>query len=324
MITRMEYFKEAIDMARCRNDHPHEVLQGSNRYGPRCRQAEDYPEELSKIIATVVMEHPIPEMWQATVADDVLEEVHTEVEMFPNEEENALAQWRRDFTEDQRNAIVRTHTNMGHPMPSTLAKMLHEAGADDNLIKCAMKYPCPVCLRQQRPRMRRPTSVPRTRQFNDTLLVGVNYWDCNGEQVLMYHMIDEATRFHVAHVLANQSAPALYEAIMASWIKWAGPPRFILVDPHRSQNAKYVVEKLGQEGTTVLAGAAEASWTRGLVERHGAYLRSMIEKMRADGLPEDVPIRAVVDKAAAAKNMMSRIRGYSPAQWVLATQPHIP
>ena len=46
----------------CRKDQPHEVLQGSNRYGPRCRQAEDYPEELSKIIATVVMEHPIPEM----------------------------------------------------------------------------------------------------------------------------------------------------------------------------------------------------------------------------------------------------------------------
>ena len=81
---------------------------------------------------------------------------------------------------------------------------------------------------------------------------------------------------------------------------------------------------MGQQGTTVLAGAAEASWTRGLVERHGAYLRDMVEKMRADGVPEDTPLPALIDKAAAAKNMMSRLRGYSPSQWVLATQPRVP
>ena len=52
---------------------------------------------------------------------------------------------------------------------------------------------------------------------------------------------------------------------------------FLLVDPHRSP------EQLGAQGTTVLVGAAEASWTRGLVERHGAYVRSMVEKMVHDG-----------------------------------------
>ena len=63
-------------------------------------------------------------------------------------------------------------------------------------------------------------------------------WEFEGRQVLLYHMIDEATRFHVAQVLEGQSAMQLYEAIMASWVKWAGAPRFIIVDPHRSQIAK--------------------------------------------------------------------------------------
>ena len=69
---------------------------------------------------------------------------------------------------------------------------------------------------------------------------------------------------------------------MTAWVKWAGAPRFLLVDPHRSHLARQVVKQLGAQGTTVLVGAAEASWTRRLVERHGAYVRSMVEKMFHD------------------------------------------
>ena len=137
-------------------------------------------------------------------------------------------------------------------------------------------------------------------------------------------MIDEATRFHMAEVVLNQSPATLYEAILRGWIRWAGPPRFVLVDPHRSQIAFAFVENLGTQGTTVLAGAAEAHWTRGLVERHGTYLREMVAKMELDGLPPELSVQAVIDRALAAKSMMSRILGYSPAQWVLATQPRIP
>ena len=97
-----------------------------------------------------------------------------------------------------------------------------------------------------------------------------------------------------------------------------------MVDPHRSHLARQFIEQLGAQGTTVLVGAVEASWTRGLVERHGAYVRSMVEKMVHDGVPDDMSAQSLFDKATSAKNMMSRTRGYSPSQWVLATQPRIP
>ena len=48
----------------------------------------------------------------------------------------------------------------------------------------------------------------------------------------MYSLIDEATRFHVTQIVPSQSARDLYEAIMNAWVKWAGAPRFLLVDPH--------------------------------------------------------------------------------------------
>ena len=133
-----------------------------------------------------------------------------------------------------------------------------------------------VCKRMSRPRLRRPVSVPRTRQFNDTLLADVHLWSFRGREVLVYSMIDEATRFHVTQILPSQSARDLHEAIMTAWVKWAGAPRFLLVDPHRSHLARQFIEQLGAQGATVLVGAAEASWTRGLVERHGAYVRSMV------------------------------------------------
>ena len=71
-------------------------------------------------------------------------------------------------------------------------------------------------------------------------------------------------------------------------------------------------------------GGAKASWTRGLVERHGAYVRSMVEKMVHDGEPDDMSVQSLFDKGTSAKNMMRRIRGYSPSQWVLATHPRMP
>ena len=151
------------------------------------------------------------------------------------------------------------HTNLGHPQNSTLAKMISDAGGSEEMIKCAARYPCSVCKRMSRPRLRRPVSVPRTRQFNDTLLADVHFWNYQGREFFVYSMIDEATRFHVTRILPSQSARDLYEAIVTAWVKWAGAPRFLLVDPHRSHLARQFIEQLGAQGTTVLVGAAEAS-----------------------------------------------------------------
>ena len=72
-----------------------------------------------------------------------------------------------------------------------------------------------------------------------------------------------------------------------------------------------------------MIGAAEASWTRGVVERRGDYLRRMVSKVLTDGvtLPD---MQTLVSHLCAAKNMMSRIRSFSPSQWALATQPRLP
>ena len=47
-----------------------------------------------------------------------------------------------------------------------------------------------------------PVSVPRTRQFNSTLLADVHFWNYRGREVSVYSLIDEATRFHATQNLA--------------------------------------------------------------------------------------------------------------------------
>ena len=158
----------------------------------------------------------------------------------------------QEFLEQLRRLFVRIHTNLGHPQNSTLAKMIADAGGSE----CATRYPCSVCKRMSRPRIRRLVSVPRTPQFNDTLLADVHFWNHQGREVLVYSMIDEATRFHVTQILPSQSARDLYEAIMTALVKWAGAPRFLLVDPYRSHLARQFIEQLGAQGTSVIVGAA--------------------------------------------------------------------
>ena len=99
---------------------------------------------------------------------------------------------------------------------------------------------------------------------------------------------------------------------------------FLLVDPQRSHLARQFIEQLGPQGTTVLVGAAEVSWTVVLWNVMKRMCASWLTKLFHDGVPDDMSVQSLFDKTTSAKNMMSRIRGYSPSQWVLATQPRIP
>ena len=111
---------------------------------------------------------------------------------------------------------------------------------------------------------------------------------------------------------------------MSAWVKWAGAPRFRLVNFTDHTWLGSSLNTWERKATTVLVGAAGASWTRGLVERDGEYVRSMVEKMVHDGVFDDMSAQSLFDKATSAKNMMTRIRGYSPSQWVPVTQPKLP
>ena len=114
-------------------------------------------------------------LWNVSIQEDSVQSCDPlddeEATAFPSEEDEAMREWTQEFLEQTRRAIIRIHTNLGHPQNSTIAKMTTDAGGSEEMVKCATRYPC-------------STSVPRTRQFNDTLLADVHFWNDQGREVL--------------------------------------------------------------------------------------------------------------------------------------------
>ncbi len=53
--------------------------------------------------------------------------------------------WRSEHSTEARNVMIKLHMNLGHPLPTMLAKMHSDVGGSENMIRCAKKYPCPTC-----------------------------------------------------------------------------------------------------------------------------------------------------------------------------------
>ena len=85
-------------------------------------------------------------LWYMSVQED---SVHSrdphDVEEATSEKDDAIREWRQEISEQTRRSTSRIHTNLGHPQNSTLAKMISDTGGSEEMIKCATRYPCPVC-----------------------------------------------------------------------------------------------------------------------------------------------------------------------------------
>ena len=73
-------------------------------------------------------------LWNVSIHEDSVHSCDP-----PDDEEatayEALREWRQEFPEQPRTAIIRIHTKLGHPPNSTLAKMITDAGGSEEMIK---------------------------------------------------------------------------------------------------------------------------------------------------------------------------------------------
>ena len=95
------------------------MLQGSYVHGSRISQAENYPAPLATLLVKVIMKRPHLVNFTEAELDVIC--------CHPLENVESRQAWERDFPARMRIAVARLHTNMGHPMAATLAKMLSDA-----------------------------------------------------------------------------------------------------------------------------------------------------------------------------------------------------
>ena len=118
------------------------------------------------------------------------------------------------------------------------------------------------------------------------------------------NIVDAASEMHIAIQTPDQTSETIWRAFATGWLRGAGSPRCLRVDPHRSQTARGFFDKAEGRGIFVEPTPAEAHRQMGQVENNARYERQMGYR-----IVEDIDVQH---------------NGYMPRQWVFGLIPRVP
>ncbi|CAK9030852.1 Pentatricopeptide repeat-containing protein [Durusdinium trenchii] len=182
-----------------------------------------------------------------------------------------------------KNAIRRMHQNLGHPKPAELKKLLALNGVNNQAIYTAVEHlRCNSCERTKGPSRPDLGAIPAEdgcSQFGDRLQMDIFYVrDVTGQNFMVLGIIDEVTHLHLAALLDNRQAETVLAAFNDTWAKAFGYPLRIRLDPDCSFRSHFE-DDLDQAGVFIDYVPAEAHNKIGLIERHNAVFRSLMERI---------------------------------------------
>ena len=144
-----------------------------------------------------------------------------------------------------RKDIERTHRNLGHASADQLEKLFRDANVSDDAISALKHFRCDACNRLKQPPSKRKVAVNHAQTFHDIVSMDVNFWKTTFKEsprvkttLKVLNIVDAASGMHIAIQIANQTAETIWRAFATGWLGWAGSPRCLRVDPHRSQIAR--------------------------------------------------------------------------------------
>ena len=227
-------------------------------------------------------------------------------------------------TPAERKMALHLHSVTGHRSPMRLARALVLTGASASLIRAVKELKCEVCHELQPVKTRRPASLPRVRNFGDRVYAdliavqdrhGTTYWIC--------HAVDACTRYQVARVLTNKSAPEVVKFFNEAWFQPLGIPSAVTLDMGTEFISETLMRFMEFHDVAVYHIPVEAPWENGIAERAGGslkvVLRAVMHEASAIGEPE---VQSALSAALEAVNGDVEVGGgYSPAQLVLGKQP---
>jgi hypothetical protein len=208
-----------------------------------------------------------------------------------------------------------------------LIEILKATKAPDENIRAAKHFKCDECERtKQVPRQTSKVSLPTPYIFNDELGIDVNYLkDCDGTTFKLLNLVDMGTGFQMAWVLSEgkgtPSSLQCLDTVMQHWVSWAGYPRKLRSD-RGLNNRGVLLKELSAAGVDCSNIGLEAPYQLGKVERHGDMWKKIAAKVIETKEIRGVDaMRMVSAEVNAVINGMSRVGGFSPAQWVTGRQP---
>jgi hypothetical protein len=204
--------------------------------------------------------------------------------------------------------------------------MLRQQGARPELQQAVFDMSCQVCATTQKPKIARPSTVKHELDFNDKIFVdGITWTSKSNKTFHFYHIIDQATNYHVAIPAPSRTAENAVRCLSESWLMWAGAPNMIVTDSATEFTSDVFSVFLQRHDIKQVTTAPHAHWQNGRCERHGDILQNMLNKVDLEypvGTYDDL-LQALI-QCTSAKNSLSIRRGYSPEVLVFGKCSKVP
>ena len=242
-------------------------------------------------------------------------------------------EWKtwNDAPLELRKDIERIHRNLGRASADQLEKLFRDANVSDDAISALKHFRCDACDRLKQPPSKREVAVNHAETFNDIVSMDVNFWKITFKEsprfkttLKVLNIVDAASGMHIAIQIADQTAETIWRAFATGWLRWAGSPRCLRVDPHRSQIARGFFDKAEGRGIFVEPTPAEAHWQMGQVENNAMYFRQTGYRIVEDIDVSQSDFQTMLDELTDAKNSLAQHSGYMPRQWVFGLIPKVP
>jgi hypothetical protein len=217
---------------------------------------------------------------------------------------------------DVKTALARLHRNLGHPHANELKKMIAMNGIKDQKIYDAIEgLHCDSCVRVKGPGRPEPSGVPHdvNWQFGDILQIDIfNTRDIRAANYIFLGIIDECTHLHMALRLNDRSPEEVTHQFTTFWARAFGFPLKIKADPDGSFRGSFE-SSMDEAGVYMDYIPAEAHHRIGLIERHNATLRELMERtIDSRAVVGDYDMEQAAVAACFAKNSTTWSSGRPP------------
>lgn len=232
----------------------------------------------------------------------------------------------RSLPSGLQSQLKRMHVNLGHPNGEQFARALADHGWAPSVQQAVRDMACDTCHELSQPKIARPGHLHEARDFNDLVQFDNGEWtDPNGKRYSFFHFVDTASNFHVAVPYITKTTEGLIQCFQNAWLSWAGPPKALMFDSATEANSEGFAQFLQEHDIKSHVIPTDAHWQLGRVERHGAILQNMLNKMYVDRpFTTQKEFESVLVQICNAKNSMSRVKGYTPEILVLGKSRRLP
>ena len=220
------------------------------------------------------------------------------------------------FSNEIKTAVIRMHRNLGHPHASDLKKLLAMNGIRNQQIHDAVEcLQCDSCLRVKGPSKPPPAGIPQEGylQFADAVQMDVFYVrDVRGQNYMFLGVIDEVTHLHMAFHVATRNPADISAKFQTCWVRSFGWPLKVKTDPDGAFRAQFEAD-MNEAGCFVDFVPPESHHKMGLIERHNATMRSLMERViDSRGAAGDQQMEMIAVAASFAKNACTWSSGRPP------------